>query len=549
MKKTKSLFVIIFIFLQLSCSEETGKSDNNAVVVSEDAIEGVEKVRGLSYGEEHNSVRFSLARSGGPNLDPHSVQGDLELHFNPNVFEGLLKIDPDSGELVPCLAEGYDWITPQIIEFQLRKDLVFHNDEPFNAESVKFSFERMAAVEEGFNWIKAVLPEFERVEIIDPYKVRIHLSHHNSIFLISSRFFVILPPQYLKQNGVDYFLRNPVGTGPFKVKKIDYKESVVKTIYMEKNLNYWDAGKPAIDELTYHFGFSQEESFQLLSEGKIEAMGDLPIRKILEAKKTGLEVHSKGQGLISWLYFNLSRYKKDSPIWNPDVRKAIIHSINFDQIKKVVYNNRAEQNNQWAFPGIPGYNPESENYAYDPEKSKQLLKQAGYAEGFSLYAYCDDVSLDEALILQSSVKQIGIDIQFDILNEAENNCFLSSRRDPDSPCHHLLSKYDFMIGDFSWGLPHNYVSHLHTFSQDSFVSMVSEDYPDAGNTVALFNEAKRAFGTEADDKWKAISAYELDRLSVAGLMLKDTYYSTVENLVFEVYGSYDFSEAKYNIEK
>jgi len=490
-------------------------------------------------------VRFSTSRIGGPHLDPHFVQGDLELHLNPNIFEGLLKIESDTGKLIPCLAESYEWITPEIVEFRLRKNIIFHNGEPFDANAVKFSFERMAAVKEGFNWINALLPEFKKIEIVDPHLVRIHLSQHSSIFLISTRFFTILPPVYLEKFGKDYFMKHPMGTGPFAVEEIEFEDNIVKTVHLKKNPDYWNIGFPKLDKLIYHFGLDQQKSLALLLSGKLDVVGDLPIRKILDAKKSGLDVRKKGQGLLTWLYFNLSKYKKNTPVWSPVVRKAIMHAINYNHIKEVVYRNRATQNNQWAFPGLPGYAASLQNYTYDPEKSKELLKEAGLQGGFSLNTYCDDVSFDAARILKTSLEQIGVELNIDILDEATNNCFLTSRKNPNSPCHPMLKKYDFMIGDFSWGLPHNYVSHLHTFSLDSFVSMVDEDYPGAQKTVPMFNGAKHAFGSTAIEKWEAITAYELDRLSVVGLMLKDTYFAVPKNLAWEVYGAYDFTKAEY----
>jgi len=271
----------------------------------------------------------------------------------------------------------------------------------------------------------------------------------------------------------------------------------------------------------------------------------LPIRRILDAKKAGFDVRKKGQGLLSWIYFNLTKYKKNTPIWSPKVRKAIMFAIDYDRIREVVYRNRAIQNNQWAFPGLPGYAEDLENFNYDPEKSKKLLKEAGMQSGFSLNAYCDDVSFDAAKILKTSLGQVGIKVNIDILDEATSNCFLTSRKDPESPCHIMLKKYDFMLGDFGWGLPHNYVSHLHTFSLDSFVSMVAEDYPGAEKTVQMFDTARRSFGKKVAVDWEKITAYELDRLSVAGLVLKDTYFVAPKNLIWEVYGAYDFSKARY----
>ncbi|MGN7611273.1 ABC transporter substrate-binding protein [Magnetococcales bacterium HHB-1] len=455
-----------------------------------------------------------------------------------------MKLDPASGELIPALATHFQWISPTIIEFDLRPGVTFHNGEPFNAEAVKFSFERMAAVTDGFNWIQAIIPEFERVEIISPLKVRIHFRHHNSIFLISSRFFIILPPVLLKTKGTQFFREHPVGTGPFAFKRIVHKPNGETAIHLERNQRYWDPQIPKLDHLIFHFGIDQKQSLKRLISGELDAIADLPIRRLLEARKAGLKTPAKGQGLISWLYFNLTRHKEGSPVWSPEVRHAIAHAIDYQRILKVVYHNRATINQQWAFPGLPGHVNNLPNYSYDLNRARKLLTKAGYPNGFKLNMYCDDVSLDEAKIIKGSLAKLNIEVHIDILDEATNNCILTSRRQPNSPCHNRLKYYDMMMGDFGWGLPHNYVSHLHTFSLNSFASMVADHYPDAKRTITMFKAAKRAFGkTKATAKWEEITAYEHRRLGLLGIVLKNTYFATRPDLEWSVFGAYDFSHA------
>lgn len=501
----------------------------------------------FAAAEHKNKVRFSVSRAGWPVLDPHTVQGDLELHFNPNVFEGLYKIEPDTGRLIPAIAESHRWISPTVVEFVLRKGVLFHNGETCDAEAVKFSFERMAAVKDGFNWVKAIIPEFQKVEVIDPRTVRIHFSAHNSTFLISTRFFVILPPKLLREKGTDAFVKLPVGTGPFKVHSIDYTpEGKARRVVLLKNRDYWAKGMPRLERVVFLFGVNQQRSLDLLKNGKIDAMADLPIRNIIDVKKIGADARGKGQGLISWLLFNLSEHKKGSPVWHPKVRRAIMHAIDYDRILKIVYSGRASKNNQWAFPGLPGYVAGLPNFVYDPQLSRKLLQEAGYPDGFALHAYSDDVSLDEAKIVRSSLARIGISVTLDLLDEATNNGIITSRRDALSPYHKKLKEYDMMIGDFGWGLPHNYVTHLHTFSPESFCSMVDESYPGSDKTMPMFNAAKSAFGEEAaNQKWEEITAWERERLSVAGLVLKNSYYAVPRNLDWKVFGSFDFSKAFY----
>ncbi len=496
-----------------------------------------------------NHINFSISRLGEPVLDPHIVQGDLELHLNPNIYDGLYKIDPSSGKLKPALALSHRWIDSKTIEFDLRKGVTFHNGEKFNAYSVQYSFNRMKNVKNGFNWINAIIPEYKSVEILDPYKIRIHFEKHNSIFLISSRFFIILPPKYIEKYGDDYFQKHPVGTGAFYVDKIDYNnQQKITKIELKKYKNYWEKSLPKLDGVSYYFNMTQEESLKSLIDKKMDAIADVSVRSLLEIKKNGYDISSKKQGLLTWLYFNLTKYKIDTPIYDKKVREAILYAIDYDKIIKIVYKNYAKVNNQWAFPNLPGYSNELQNYHFDIDKAKELLKEANIKKEITFHMYCDDVSLDEAKIIKSSLNKIGIKVTIDILTEAQNNCILTAKNNLSSPCHKKLKYYDFMIGDFGWGLPHNYVSHLHTFSQNSFASLMDINYPGAKESTMMYQGAVNSY-ENSDKAWESITEYEFNRLGISGLFLKDTFFAKSKDLIWEVYGSYDFTNGYLKSDK
>lgn len=493
-----------------------------------------------TYNQNH--IDFYTPRIGMPNLDPHSVQGDLELHLNPNIFEGLYKIDPSNGSLKPALATSFKWIDDKTIEFNLRKNVTFHNGENFDAYSVKFSFERMAQVIEGFNWIKAIIPQYEEVEVLDSHKIRIHFKSHNSIFLISSRFFIILPPKYIKKYGIEYFKKNPIGTGAFYVDNILYKKNNIKQIQLKAYENYWKKGFPKLSSLSFNFNIDKKYDLNDLDLNQGTVLADVSVRSLLKVKKLGFDVAKKEQGLLGWIYFNLTKYKQNTVLANKKFREMILYSIDYEKIRKIVYRNHAKVNHQWAFPNMPGYVNSLKNYDYNLEKGKEIFKELELKEDIKLHMYSDDVSLDEAKIIRASLKKLGINVSIDVLTEAQNNCILTAKNNINSPCHEKLKYYDFMIGDFGWGLPHNYVSHLHTFSQKSFASLMSKDDPSAKVSTQMFDDAISDFDNP-NKSWEDITKYEFDRLNISGFFLKDTFYAKPKNLVFDVYGSYDFTKA------
>lgn len=492
----------------------------------------------------NNHIDFFIPRIGSPNLDPHSVQGDLEIHLNPNIFEGLYKIDPSTGKLTSALATSHKWIDEKTLEFNLRKDVSFHNGEKFDANSVKFSFDRMAQISNGFNWIKAIIPQYKKVEILDPYKIRIHFKSHNSIFLISSKFFVILPPKYIKKHGIEYFKKYPIGTGAFFVDKIEYLENEIEKIALKAYENYWDKGYPKLSSLNFNFNVNDKYNIEILNNSKSMVIADIPIRSFLQIKKNGFEVEKKAQGLLGWIYFNLTKYKQNTPIAQKKFREMILYAIDYEKIQKIVYRNHAKVNHQWAFPNMPGFVNEIQNYKYDLNKAKEIFAELKLTKDLVLHMYSDDASIDEAKIIKSSLKKLGIDLSIDILSEAQNNCILTAKNKLDSICHEKLKYYDFMIGDFGWGLPHNYVSHLHTFSQKSFASLMYKDDPSASVSTKMFDEAIGDFNNP-NKAWEDITRYEFERLGISGFFLKDTFYAKPKELVFPVYGAYDFSKAYF----
>lgn len=491
-----------------------------------------------------NHIDFYIPRIGSPNLDPHSVQGDLEIHLNPNIFDGLYKINPSTGELSPALAISHKWISDKIVEFELRKGVKFHNGEEFNAQSVKFSFERMKRITDGFNWIKAIIPQYEKVEIINSHKIRIHFKSHNSIFLISSKFFVILPPKYIKKYGIEYFKKNPIGTGAFFVDSIEYDNNSIKKINLKANTNYWQKGLPRLTSLGFNFNINDSYNLDILNNSNSMVLADVPIRSLLKVKKQGFDVERKSQGLLGWIYFNLTKYKQNTPISNKKFREMILYAIDYEKIKKLVYRDHAKINHQWAFPDMPGYVKGLENYKYNLSLAKKIFNDLNLKEGLTLHMYSDDASLDEAKIIKTSLKKIGIELTLDVLSEAQNNCILTAKNNLESPCHEKLKFYDFMIGDFGWGLPHNYVSHLHTFSQKSFASLMDKKDPSAAISTKMFDDAISSFDNP-DKSWEDITKYEYERLAISGFFLKDTFYAKPKKFIFSVYGSYDFTSAYF----
>src|SRR3984893_3778534 len=168
-------------------------------------------------------------------LDPAIVTQASGYSIISSIFDNLVERDY-RGALVPMLAESWSFPDPNTIEFKLRQGVVFHNGEPFNAASVKFSIDRLLDPELksplAGGWPKA----FRSVEIVDDATVRFHLSQPDAtIFDALAVSGAMLPPQYYSQNSEDVVSAKPVGSGPFK-----FVESVRDDhTTLARNPNYW----------------------------------------------------------------------------------------------------------------------------------------------------------------------------------------------------------------------------------------------------------------------------------------------------------------------
>ncbi|MBE1556038.1 ABC-type transport system substrate-binding protein [Filibacter limicola] len=135
-----------------------------------------------------------------------------------SVFEGLVERDLDL-ELKPGLAEEWEYLDEQTLQFKLRKGVEFHNGEPFNAEAVKFTFDRLLGEEGQQGPQYSNYTAIDSVEVNDEYTVTMILNTPDPVLLTKLAGYgaVIVPPTYVKENSDDHFNNNPVGTGPFKM--------------------------------------------------------------------------------------------------------------------------------------------------------------------------------------------------------------------------------------------------------------------------------------------------------------------------------------------
>jgi peptide/nickel transport system substrate-binding protein len=324
-----------------------------------------------------------------------------------NIFDGLTYRGPDL-KLVPGLAESWEELDEgKRIRFTLRQNVKFHNGEPFTAEAVKFTFDRLLGEEGAKGPQRSNYTAIESVEIIDENTVDMKLKSPDPVLLTKLAGYgaMIVPPKYIQEKGEDNFNTNPVGTGAFKF--VSYAPKV--DIKLEANADYW-GGAPKLSELVYRFISEPATAVAELQAGRVDLVipptipiGMLPV---IEGD-SNLEIVSVPGPTVDALRFNT----RDGITADPKVRKAIIMAVDRATIVQSILAGQGAEIASFQSALSFGYDPELKPLAYDPEGAKKLLAEAGVKAGATLQIDIrgNDATMNEvAQVIASYLQMVGI---------------------------------------------------------------------------------------------------------------------------------------------
>lgn len=330
-----------------------------------------------------------------------------------NIFDTLFSRDPQTMKIIPALATGYKILDDLTWEITLRQGVRFHNGEPFNAKSVKFTMDYILNPDNQSHY----LPQYKlvrEVQIVDDYTVRIHTAEPFPSLLDRLVDFMPLPPEYVTQVGVEEASRKPVGTGAYKF--VEWERDV--QLKLEKNPDYWQ-GEPEFDRVTFRYIPDFSARLAALLAGEIHIMKDVPPQAVEQVNSSGkATVRVTESSRINYIALvNL----KPGPMQDVRVRKALNYAVNVDQLIQTVLQGRATRICGALNPFNSGYNPDVPCYQYDPDKAVALLREAGYEPQQLRFVldspsgrYPQDDKVAQAIAAQ--LGQLGIQVQV-VINE------------------------------------------------------------------------------------------------------------------------------------
>ena len=379
-------------------------------------------------------------------LDPAIAYNIIDWSVEHEVFAGLMRYAAKPGEAgtqlepaiateVPSVENGglsEDGLT---YTFHLREDVKFQPpvDRPVTADDFVYSISRLIDprtsppspgssfymdIEGADEFAAGKTKELSGIKALDPHTLQIKLKSPNLAFLhaLTMEFCDVLAKERVEKWGKQ-INRHPLGAGPFMFDHWTPGREIV----LKRNPNYWEEGKPYLDEIEFALSYNPSTALLKLQEGEVDALGDgLPpsdITRIQNDPTWKDYVHSQPLIAISYLFLNDGM----PPFDNPKVREAIAWAVDRDKLVKLQAG-QAVPLYQFYPPGLPGHVEGKKYYGYDPEKAKQILADAGFPDGFKTMIYTDNVDPDPKLMqsVQADLAKIGIKAD---LKTMGNNAF------------------------------------------------------------------------------------------------------------------------------
>ncbi len=301
-------------------------------------------------------------------MDPQMHQNTVTESVLRSMFDTLTVRGADMKSLEPGLALSWQQLSETTWQFKLRQGGKCRNGEEFNAEAVKFTFERALNPDQKAP-LRSLVTPIAKIEVVDAYTINVTTAKPDP--LLPSRFSGyatdIVPPKYVKEKGDQYIAANPVGTGPYKF------VSWVKDgdLILEANPNYWGPA-PKIKTLVIRSIPENTTRVAALRTGEADIIVNVPASDIDGIKGSGkADIATVPSGRLMHVILNA----QDGPTANVKVRQAINYAVDVDSILKNVVGGYGVRIATLLIPQDVGYDPNLKPYPYDPEKAKKLLAE------------------------------------------------------------------------------------------------------------------------------------------------------------------------------
>ncbi len=348
------------------------------------------------------AATFRWANDGDANsMDPYTRNETFLLTFTQNIYDPLVRRDRNL-KVEPALAERWEQPDPLTWRFHLRHGVKFHGGEPFTADDVIFSYQRVTGPGSQLNSNLASVKEIRKV---DDYTVDFVTKVPNPIFLEEITTWVMMskawceahnavqPTDLSKTKDENFATRNANGTGPFI---LDIREPDRRTT-LRNNPNWWDKAEGNLTDVQFNVVANASTRVAALLSGDVDMIYSVPPQDIDRLQKTdGIKVVAGPELRTIYLSFDTLRpellksdVKGKNPFQDVRVRRAFYQAIDVKAISARVMRGQSRVSGLMYGPGVNGYTEATDiRLPFDPEASKKLLADAGYPQGFGVTMDC-----------------------------------------------------------------------------------------------------------------------------------------------------------------
>ncbi len=375
------------------------------------------------------STLYKTLSSNPSRLNPLLATDSSSSAITSYLFNGLLKYDKDA-QIIGDLAKSYTIKSPTEIIFTLRKDVQWHDGVKFTAKDVLFTFSLLKLAMNGdakriSTPYSTDFKNVKSVKALDRY--RIQVIYNKPYFKALEIWMMGMLPEHLLKDVDNYmtaeFNKKPIGTGPYKLKRMELSKSII----LEANAHYFEH-KPNIQTILYAIIPDPTTNFYLLQKGEIDLNGLTPLQLEKKVDKSFLEkfqIIEQISKSYTYLGFNFKRKK----FQDAKVREAIKLGIDKKELVDILFFKHGQACHGPFLPGSFAYNDAFENSYYDPNRAKELLKEAGYSEEnplrFELVTNTgNSIRLAAAQVIQYQLEKVGIKVNLRVL---EWQAFLNTK--------------------------------------------------------------------------------------------------------------------------
>ncbi|WP_261641647.1 glutathione ABC transporter substrate-binding protein GsiB [Erwinia mallotivora] len=430
-------------------------------------------------------------------LDPYDANDTLSQAVAKSFYQGLFGFDKDM-KVTNVLAEGYDVSKDGLTwTIKLKSGVKFQDGSDFNAEAVKVNLDRASNPDnhlKRYNLFKSIAT----TEVVDPSTVKITLKQPFSAFIntLASPAAAMISPTALKKYGKEIGF-HPVGTGPYVLDTWNQTDFVK----VKKFDGYWKKGYPKLDTLTWRPVVDNNTRAAMLQTGEANLAFPVPYEQAgLLAKNSKLALDVSPSIMQRYLSINVTQ----KPFDNVKVREALNYAINRQALVKVAFAGYATP----ATGVVPQAIQYSQSYPaaeYNPAKARQLLKEAGFPNGFTttLWSSHNHSTAQKVLqFTQQQLAQVGIKATVTAMDAGQRSAEVEGKGQKESGVRLFYTGWSASTGEANWALTPLFATQSWppTIFNTAFYSnpQVDNDLADALKTTD--SAKKAALYKDAQDK-------------------------------------------------